>query len=380
MTAYDELRTAYHDRGQAVAAVPAGRGKVVGLVGATIPVELVLATGAVPVTVAALPTGPTPAADRYLEAHFDDEARATLEAVLAGRYERLDLLVLTRTSDAYLELYYVLKEVIRLDAGAAIPPLHLYDLLHGRSDANREYGLSRLRELASRLEASTGQKATEDRLRAATLATNRQRHAINRVLDARRDPGSGISGVEAMTVIGAGRFLDPSRHAELLDAYLGASKPPLGRRPRVVLTAGVALSDLRVHEALEAAGALVVAEDDAWGSRAGGALIPADADDILAAIFDKYFLDVPSPRLAPAAARDTWLRSQLTGDVPDALVTYVPSSDRWFGWDYPRLRALAAEASVPTLLLRNPDPQPVHDFFAGAPDASTLEGVVEEQR
>lgn len=366
MTAFQELRSAYHDRGRSAAAVAAAGGKVVGLVGPTIPVELVLAAGGFPVAVAALPAGHTVAADRYLEAHFEDEVRATLETVLTGGYEWLDLLVLARTTDAYLELYYVLKEITRIGAGTAIPPLHLYDLLHSRSPANREYGLARLRELASRLEAATGQAATEDRLRAAVSTTNRQRAAINRVLEARRDPASGITGVEAMTAIGAGRFLDPLRHTELLDAWLGETRQPPGGRPRVVLAAGVSLSDIRVHEALEAGGAVVAAEDDAWGSRAGGALIPEEAADILAAVFDKYYLDVPSPRLAPAAARDEWLRSELAGDAPDALVVYVPRSDHWFGWDYPRLRSLAEAAGVPALLMRDLEPRLVHDFLVEA--------------
>lgn len=365
MSAFAELSAVYHDRGKLASAAAPGK-KVVGLVGATIPVELVLAADAVAIAVAAEPSVATAAADRYLEAHFDDEVRATLDDLLSGAYESLDLLVLARTSDTYLELFYVLKELTRLGHGPRLPALHLYDLLHARSEPNRTYGLARLRELAARLEALTGRPITDPGLRAAARLTNQQRAAVNRLHEARHDLSSGITGVDAMTAIGAGRFMDRARHAALLDAYLAEPRTPLSGRPRVLLIAGVALSNLRLHQAIEQAGAVVVAEDDPWGSRAGGRLIADAPDGMLESIFDKYFVDVPSPHLGPASARDEWLVQELERHRPDALIVFIPRSDHWFGWDYPRLRSLAAASGVPTLLMRDLDSAAVSGFVAQA--------------
>ncbi|MBO0701456.1 MAG: 2-hydroxyacyl-CoA dehydratase, partial [Candidatus Dormibacteraeota bacterium] len=284
------------------------------MVGPTVPVELVLAAGAYPVAVAPFPGGPTPEADRYLERHFDDGVRATLESLLRGDYDWLDLLVIPRTSDGYLELYYTLKEVVRLGGGEAVPPLHLYDLLHGRSEANRAYGLERVHELRSRLVAATGIDPSPERLRQAVGEVNAQRQAVRRLLEMRRDLRNGVSGVDAMVAIGAGRFLEPSAHRQLVERYLAEERPPLDGRPRLLVVAGVPLTDLRLHRLLEDAGGIVVAEDDAWGSRFAGVDVRGDATDILEAVFDKYFVDVPSPRVAPAAARDEWLCGQLSGD------------------------------------------------------------------
>jgi benzoyl-CoA reductase/2-hydroxyglutaryl-CoA dehydratase subunit BcrC/BadD/HgdB len=359
VTALAELRRHYERRGQAAAA--SGR-VVVGLVGATVPVELVLAAGAFPLNVAPLERGPTPEADRYLERHFDDEVRALLQALLAGRLDWLDLLVIPRTSDGYLELYYTLKEIVRLGRGPRVPPLHLYDLLHGRSEANRAYGLVRTRELAARLAALTG-TAPDSALRDAVAEVNRQRAAVRQLVEARRDPARGITGVEALVAIGAGRFLAPGAHAVLVDAFLAEPRASVAGRARLLVVPAVPLSDPRLHALLEGAGAVVVAEDDAWGSRAAGADVPEDAPDLLAAVFDKVFLDVPSPRVAPAAARDAWFRAELARGGLDGVVFHVPRSDTWFGWDYPRLRALAEAAGVRTLLLRDLDPGPVVEFL-----------------
>lgn len=352
MSAFEVLEHHYRDRRRA--ARDSGR-KVVALAGTTVPVELVLAAGAFPVSVAPLERAASPRADRYLEAHFDGEVRSILEAVLAGAWDWVDLLVLPRTSDGYLELYYVMKELVRLGEGRAVPPLHLFDMLHGQSEANRAYGLERTAALARRLGAATGIAPTGDRLRGAVAAVNRQRAAVRRLQEARRDPAAGISGTAALVATGAGRFMDPNAHAEALDAFLGEPRPALAPGPRLLVVAAEPLSDLRLYTALEATGAVVVAEDDAWGARAGGADVDASAPDLAAAVFDKYFADVPSPRLAPHAARDRWLRAEIDRGGFEAAVFHVPQSDTWFGWDYPRLRDLCQQAGIRPVMVRDLD-------------------------
>ncbi len=120
---------------------------------------------------------------------------------------------------------------------------------------------------------------------------------------------------------------------------------------------------LRLHAAIEAGGAVVVAEDDAWGSRFAGRDVPEDSPDLLEAVFEKYFFGVPSPRQAPASARDEWLRAELGRGGFDAAVFYIPPEDQWFGWDYPRLRALVEDAGLPSLLLRDLDSAAVERFL-----------------
>jgi benzoyl-CoA reductase subunit C len=359
MSAVLELRRHYRDRTMAARAASAQGRKVVGLIGPTVPTELILASGAYPLTVAGVPEGPMSRADRYLERHVDDEVRATLEALLVGAYAWIDLLVLSRASDHHLELYYTLKEIVRLGEGECIPPLYLYDLLHAHTLANRAYGLERIRELRSRLAATTGVVATDQRLREAIRVVNRQRAALRRLLEARRDLSTGITGADALTIIGAGRFLEPTVHERLVLDYLAEERPQLDARPRLLVVPGAPLSDLRLHTMLEEAGAVVVAEDDCWGSRSATTDVPEHAADPLEAVFETYFLHVPSPRLAPAAARDAWLRSELARGGIDAVVFFIPRSDRWFGWDYPRLRSLVEAAGLPSLLVRDLEPEAV---------------------
>ena len=68
----------------------------------------------------------------------------------------------------------------------------------------------------------------------------------------------------------------PAEYRELLSSYLADLQPDpsLRNRPRVLIVTSEPLSHTHLHTALEGAGAVVVAEDDWWGSRAPGADIP----------------------------------------------------------------------------------------------------------
>ena len=93
--------------------------------------------------------------------------------------------------------------------------------------------------------------------------------------------------------------------------------------------------------AIEAHGAIVVAEDDWWGSRAAGQDIDTTADPIRA-IFEKYYFDAPSPRVFPS---DDCRRLVPIGKHTevDGVIFYLPHEDDVIGWDYPRLRAFLDE-------------------------------------
>ena len=96
--------------------------------------------------------------------------------------------------------------------------------------------------------------------------------------------------------------------------------------------------------------AIVVAEDDWWGSRAAGQDID-DANEPIRAIFEKYYFDAPSPRVFPAAIADDWF-CRKTSEV-DGVIFYLPHDDDVIGWDYPRLRTFLDERAIPHLMLRS---------------------------
>jgi benzoyl-CoA reductase/2-hydroxyglutaryl-CoA dehydratase subunit BcrC/BadD/HgdB len=340
------LRHHYDDRLLESRERPAGG--VVGIVGSAAPVEFVLAAGRLPIQVAAEPPHPTPTADLWMEETFEWQQRSVLDRVARGDFESFDLLIFTRS---YHEVYYYLKEIVRQGQGARVPPLHMYDLMQSQRAAVRAYGQNRTEDLLARLERLAGGRITDDQLREAIRVTNRGRRAIRALLERRRR--GEVSGATAIRAIGAGYFMHPNAFAEVLEGYLDdlQPEPDLAGRPRLLVVPSEPLYHPRLHGALEVAGALVVAEDDWWGARAGGADIPEDAPPG-DAIFEKYFSDMPTLEVSPRGPREAWTREQIEhGDV-DGVVFYVPPSDQLFGWYYPGLKEYLDDRGVPSLLVR----------------------------
>ena len=116
-----------------------------------------------------------------------------------------------------------------------------------------------------------------------------------------------------------------------------------------MLVKGAPLGHPHLHAAVESHGLVVSAEDDWWGSRAAGGDIAADGDPV-AAIFEKYFLDAPSPRVFPPAAADAWFLDALAS--VSGVVFSLPPEDDVCGWDYPRQRAELDRRGVPHVLIR----------------------------
>src|SRR5665213_4125592 len=154
--------------------------------------------------------------------------------------------------------------------------------------------------------------------------------------------------------------MDRGEYARLAQEALPEiqTRPPLAG-PRI-LTKGPALDRPDFCEAIETHGAIVVAEDDWWGSRAAGRDIDATIDPIRA-IFEKYYFDAPSPRVFPSEMADAWFHRK-AGEV-DGVIFYLPNEDDVAGWDYPRLRSLLEERTIPHLMLRDESSDEIGAFI-----------------
>jgi benzoyl-CoA reductase/2-hydroxyglutaryl-CoA dehydratase subunit BcrC/BadD/HgdB len=347
-TAFEVLQHHYVDRlASAREAIARGTG-VVGRIGPTVPAELILAAGRLPIFVAADSGTPTPTAEIYMEPVIPPETKSLFEIAVSGSLEAFDLLVLSRP---YAHLYYYLKEVHRMGRAPRLPPLQMHDLMQSQREAVRAYNWSQTRALLDRLEKLAGAPITDAALRAATAQTNRIR-GLQRQLLLKRWTAE-LSGVDALQAIGAGYFMAPENYAAALEQCLQElpESPNLTGRPRLLVLPSEPLSHLHLHRTLEDAGALVVAEDDVWGSRAPGADV-APTGSALEGIFLKYWLDTPTSNVYPAETREAWFLAQLERPEVDGVVFYLPPSDHQLGWDYPRLKSVVEQRGKPSLLIR----------------------------
>jgi benzoyl-CoA reductase/2-hydroxyglutaryl-CoA dehydratase subunit BcrC/BadD/HgdB len=332
---------------------------LVGITSNTVPWELLRAAGLQPVLLSP-PRDRTPLADRYMEDIFSSRMKAVFDFLISPDAASLCAVVIPRTSEQEHKLFLYLREVGR--QGREHPPAAiLYNLLHARSPEAAAYGLERTHELKRELEQLTGRCMAPEDLSTAIAEGNAARQAIRALLEHREGRGPKVRGSEALALIGAWYFMDRGEYANLArEASREIEARPSLQGPRILIK-GPPLDNPDICNAIEVHGAIVVAEDDWWGSRAAGQDIDATMDPIRA-IFEKYYFDAPSPRVFPAETADAWFYHK--APEVDGVIFYLPSEDDVIGWDYPHLRDFLDKRAVPHLMIRAASSQEIGPFIA----------------
>ena len=322
-----------------------------GITSNTLPWELIRAAGALPCMINSGNANHPDIGNFMEEGVFENRIRAIFGAAISGDLQHLCLLLISRTSEQEYKLYLYLREVARQDPKRRIPPVYLYDMLHNRSTESYAYGLERTLCLKERLQELTGKTIIDDAaLLRAIKDSNSGRRAIRNLLSLRK-PEPKVSGQEALALIGSWFFMNRDEYAHLAEEAVKMIERRNLLAGKRVLIEGASLSHRGLHLALEKHGAVVVAEDDWWGSRSSGGDISEGSNDLMRAIFEKYYLDTPSPRIFPFNIADEWFQ-QASVDEIDGVIFYLPPEDCVAGWDYPRRRRYLDERGIPHLLVR----------------------------
>jgi benzoyl-CoA reductase/2-hydroxyglutaryl-CoA dehydratase subunit BcrC/BadD/HgdB len=323
---------------------------VVGITSNTVPWELIRAAGAFPCMINSGNASHPDIGHFMEEAVFEKRIRAVFGAAISDSLEHISLLIISRTSEQEYKLYLYLREVARQDPQRRIPPVYLYDMLHTRSSESYSYGMERTLCLKKRLEELTGKAIDHVGLLQAIKGSNSARRAIRDLLSLRK-PEPKVSGTEALALIGPSFFIHRDEYARMASEALKLIERRNPLRRKRVLIEGSSLNYRGLHLELEKHGVVVVAEDDWWGSRSAGGDINDSSDDLLKAIFEKYYLDAQSPRLFPFEIADEWFQKASVDGI-DGGVFYMPPEDCVAGWDYPRRRRYLDERGIRHCLVR----------------------------
>ncbi len=337
LSAVEQLTWHYeHPFAQAIEKAAAGI-PVAGMTSNTVPWELLRAAGYFPLLLNP-PPGPLPFADRLMEdGVFSARIRGIFDGIASGAWPFLKLVVIPRTSEQEHKLFLYLREVERQELSTGMPEIYLYNLLHTRSAEAEQYGLQRTGDFRNHLRVGD--------LACAVDEANKARRAVRTLLDLRQERPPRLSGTVALALPGAMNFMDRAEYAGLAlesAAELSGAEPIHGPR---ILIKGSPLHHTGLHRAIESQGAVVVAEDDWWGSRTIIEEIP-EQGNLMQEIFQTYYRKAPSPR----DNSDAWFLS--ASATVDAVVFYLPPEDDVLGWDYPRLRQTLDQRGTPHLLVR----------------------------
>jgi hypothetical protein len=327
--------------------------RVIGYVGPDVPVELILAAGAVPVRLVGNADTTTPHADRFVERAFVPEIRSIAEQWVTGNLDFLECVVLPRSNDSAQRLYYYLCELQRRESGRGPTPL-IYDIGGIERQASALHTVAATLKLAGELGAqeSSLPKAVDE-----AAEQIRTLHAIS-VLQRSEQP---LRGGMAFALARALHFTwDPQFRRDLQD-QAQRLEPAVGINR--ILLVGNSPPDDRLHWALENGGASVVRE-------------LTDAN---------WFADQPRTEsrvdsfeaIGLRAHARTHLARQLarSGDAiltaaqavrADGVVIWLIEEDSALGWTLPDQLAALTRAGIPALVLTR------QNWVAGA---STLDSI-----
>jgi benzoyl-CoA reductase/2-hydroxyglutaryl-CoA dehydratase subunit BcrC/BadD/HgdB len=325
----------------------ASGGRVIGMVGADTPVEIVLASGAMPLQLPVLADQPTPLADRYLEPGFSPAARSIAQQWLSGAFDFLQAVVFSRSDDSAQRLYYYLCELQRSGRTAGPRPM-FYDVAKIPRQTSRRHTEDSTVRLANELgcDFSALPDAIERR--------NRRRRLLE-ALTLLRESQAAPSGPEVERL---SRAMDLAFGLEFDTAFAAWLERPRGVHPspRLIL-AGSVPPDERLHSAVEAAQGRIVDEVGDHSLARFGAPIAgaATADAIqfrqtaMRSIADHYhalpcgsrgFEDRPGRLLARATA----CRAH-------GVILWLVEEDETLVWDAPGMQQRLSAAGIPVLTL-----------------------------
>jgi hypothetical protein len=314
-----------------------------------------------------------PHAQPYLEEQaLGRHGSSVTEAAMRGELATANVFVCSRASEQDYKTYLYLREFVRQGVIDRLPPILLYDILHTRTAEARAYGIERTKQLWRDATMISGAPTDEDRLLDAILESNASREVMRR-LQSLRQGRPRVSGVSALTLLGASALVDRLAYTTLLEqavSELETAETLAGPR---LLVVGPGLDDTRLHELLESSGAVVVAEDGSWGARGIGRDV-SSTGDLCTAIFDKHYEDIPASR-SDLTANDAWVGAFTHGSI-DGVVFYLPLEDSVAGWDYPRLRDRVTAAGIPTLLIRDDATDPAVSARWRHPVSAFVERIV----
>jgi benzoyl-CoA reductase/2-hydroxyglutaryl-CoA dehydratase subunit BcrC/BadD/HgdB len=317
------------------AAAKAGQ-RVIGYVGAEIPVELIVAANALPVRLRGKPNASTNHADKYLESAFLPETRAIAEQWLSGELDFIDAVIFPRSSDSSQRLYYYLCELQRRKHCKGPTPL-LYDLATIKRDTSLDHTIDSTRRLATLLGVETVQ------LPRALQRVAQRTERLTR-LHSLREHNPNLAGSTAFDVARAAEFDWSTSFDQALGTWLNSAqlRPSEAR----VLLAGSAPPDARLHLAVEAANGSIVSElVEATHS-------PSDkinGEEILAAIGQRHYAAV-SPAQQMLSSPD-WIASQAQKAKAQGVIIWLIEEDEALPWELASQTRALHDAKIPVLTL-----------------------------
>ncbi|MCL5943134.1 MAG: 2-hydroxyacyl-CoA dehydratase family protein [Actinobacteria bacterium] len=265
--------------------------------------------------------------------------------------ESADLVIGETTCDGKKKAYELLGE---------LAPVYVMELPQMKREADRAFWRLEIDRLVEKLQMVTGRELTEANLRRAIVEVNAKRRALQRLNACRKATPVPISGKDALLATQVAFYDDVPRFTEMVNRIAdeledrvqsghGVASPDALR----VLVTGSPMSipNWKLHDIIEKAGAVVVAEELCTGSRYYDQLVPEGGETVEAMLdhIAARYLDLNCACFTPNPGRlEDVLRLAREYDA-DGIIHYALQFCAPYQIEATTVQRAAQEAGIPLL-------------------------------
>ena len=281
--------------GDAVKAWQAQGRKALGVLCCHLPEEILYAADVLPVRLRATNCTEYDTAEMWMSTFSCTHAKSILQYWIDGKYQ-LDGVVAT---DGCLmaSRFFDNAEHINAKEGRG----QFFQQIGAPRMANVDtipFFVNELKDLIEGLEKLTGNKVTDEKLKAAVKKQNEARALVKQVYELRKEKNPVISGEDCLKLTMAACDMSVDEYIALLKEFLADAKnraPIEDKRARLMII-GSALDDPGYIKVIEDKGGLVVCDMLCFGSRGYNDELVVDEGDVLGSIAKYYLTRLVCPR------------------------------------------------------------------------------------
>ena len=296
-----------------------GGQKVVGTYCTYCPQEMILAAGAIPVSLCGTSEKPIAAAEEVLPRNLCPLIKSSYGFAATDTcpfFHFSDLIIGETTCDGKKKMFEIMQD---------IKPVHVMQLFHlHQLDAALKLWITELRRLRSVLETELGVEITEEKLWEAIDKVNRETAAVKAICDLNKGEPV-LSGLDLLTVTWSRNFSSDkdrmfSMLKELQEELAASRQAGSAPKPRVLLTGcPVGVGSEKVIRLVEEAGGCIVAMENCSGYKTLELQTDTGLSDPIVALAQKY-MSIPCSCMSPNPYRLELLQRMIKEFRADAVV------------------------------------------------------------
>jgi len=324
--------------------------KIVGVYCNFVPVELILAAGAIPIRMCSGFSDMILPAEEVLPRNFCPLIKSSFGSILekSPLFDLVDVVIIPTSCDGKKKLCELMAEMV---------PVWVMEVPHTTNTPEaRLLWLNEIRNLKKQLQKLTKTRITRRRMKKAVAITNNQRAQVHKLYNVRKG-APPIWGRDALMVTNFAYYDDIERwtkNAEILNAQLEKVSPipAKGHRPRILITGTpIVMPTWKMPVLIEESGGIIVVDDVCTGSK--GFWDPVETStwsgsDMLVSLADRYLMNTCAT-FTPNTARLIRLKRFVHDWKIDGMVYYVIMACHTYGMEQRKVNQEMEKLGIPVL-------------------------------